>query len=340
VHLGRAFITSVTLQAGANYRLRCQSWYNIPATELFGPQGSGGRTFANYVASGGRVEALWFPFTNEPWLKVWTPTPRKPFLSRQVNSPYNYSFSDQITPEMERFISQIVVGNVSGTPEFGGFQLFLVQTGIVFTGTWDIWGWSKDLLLYVRPSTLRVSEGGAAVLCRRADVQRVVHEFSTWYAARIAHYAAQGRYPINGPLEIRCSGLDQDGEVDVPSAGSPQLSATRPRPDRPEWDTAVWIDALTIPGTPDAFAFYRDMEQWMFANYTGSYAAVRPEWSKGWAYTSSAAWSDPTLLGTTIPAAYRAGQPAGDNWDTARGTLNALDPHRLFSNDFLDTLLP
>ena len=36
-HLGRTFITSVTMQAGANYRLRCQSWYNIPTTELFGP---------------------------------------------------------------------------------------------------------------------------------------------------------------------------------------------------------------------------------------------------------------------------------------------------------------
>jgi FAD/FMN-containing dehydrogenase len=128
--------------------------------------------------------------------------------------------------------------------------------------------------------------------------------------------------------------------VGVPSSGSPQLSALRPRPDRPEWDTAVWLDALTIPGTPDAFQFYRDMEQWMFANYTGSYAAVRPEWSKGWAYTSSSAWADGTVLGTTIPNAYRAGQPAGDNWDTARATLNAFDPHRIFSNGFVDRLLP
>lgn len=339
-HLGRAFITSVTLQAGANQRLRCQSWYNIPTAELFGPPGTGGRTFASYVASAGRVEAIWFPFTDTPWLKVWTPAPTKPFLSRQVSSPYNYSFSDQVTPEMEQFISEIVVGDTSGTPSFGGFQLFLVQTGLVFTGTWDIWGWSKDVLLYVRPSTLRVSEGGAAVLCRRSDIQRVVSEFATWYKARLAAYQAQGKYPMNGPVEIRCSGLDSASDVRVPSSGSPQLSALRPRPDHPEWDTAVWIDALTIPRTPDAFAFYRDMEQWMFSTYTGSYACVRPEWSKGWAYTSSGAWTDPTLLSSTIPAAYRAGQPAGDNWDTARSVLNAYDPHRIFSNPFLDTLLP
>lgn len=338
--LGRAFITSATLQAGANYRLRCQSWYNIPTAELFGPPGTSGRTFSSYVNSAGRVEAIWFPFTDTPWLKVWTPTPSKPFLSRQVSAPYNYSFSDQISDDFEGFLSELAVGNTSGTPSFGGLQLFIVQSGIVFTGTWDIWGWSKDLLLYVRPTTLRVSEGGMAILTNRSNVQRVLNEFATWFKARLAAYQAQGRFPVNGPVEIRCSGLDRASDVKVPSSGTPQLSALRPRPDRPEWDTAVWIDVLTIFGTPDSISFYRDMEQWMLGNYTGSYATVRPEWSKGWAYSSTAAWADPTLLRTTYPNAFRAGQPAGDNWDTARATLNAYDPHRLFSNPFVDTLLP
>jgi FAD/FMN-containing dehydrogenase len=339
-HLGRAFITSATLQAGANYRLRCQSWYNIPTGELFGPPGTSGRTFASYVASAGRVEAIWFPFTDTPWLKVWTPTPSKPWLSRQVTSPYNYSFSDQVSDEFEGFLSDLAVGNTSGTPSFGGLQLFIVQSGIVATGTWDIWGWSKDLLLYVRPTTLRVSEGGVAILTNRGNIQRALNEFATWFKSRLAAYRAQGKFPVNGPVEIRCSGLDRASDVKVPSSGTPQLSAIRPRPDRPEWDTAVWIDVLTIAGTPDSIAFYREMEQWMLGNYTGSYATVRPEWSKGWAYSATAGWSDPTLLGTTYPNALRAGQPTGDNWDTARATLNAYDPHRIFSNPFIDTLLP
>jgi len=73
---------------------------------------------------------------------------------------------------------------------------------------------------------------------------------------------------------------------------------------------------------------------------TGTYGAYRLEWSKGWAFTATAGWADPTMLGTTIPDAYRAGQSSGDNWDTARATLNAYDPRRVVSNAFVDTLLP
>jgi hypothetical protein len=54
----------------------------------------------------------------------------------------------------------------------------------------------------------------------------------------------------------------------VAGALSPQLSALRPRPDHPEWDTAIWFDVLTIPGTLAAQEFYRDLEQWMLATYT------------------------------------------------------------------------
>jgi FAD/FMN-containing dehydrogenase len=38
-HLGRTFVTEVTLQVGANTRLRCQSFVNVPASALFGAPG-------------------------------------------------------------------------------------------------------------------------------------------------------------------------------------------------------------------------------------------------------------------------------------------------------------
>ena len=112
-----------------------------------------------------------------------------------------------------------------------------------------------------------------------------------------------------------------------------------PRPDQPGWDVAVWIDMLTVPGTSSSLAFYEQMEQWLFSHYTGSYASVRPEWSKGWAFSSSGAWTNTTMLTSTIPAAINAGQ-SQDNFQVASAAFDTYDPHRIFGNTFLDTLLP
>jgi FAD/FMN-containing dehydrogenase len=271
---------------------------------------------------------------------VWTISPQKPLLSREVNAPYNYVFADVIPQTLSGLIKEILDGDVAITPTFGQAELAIVAAGLLGTLTADIWGWAKDLLLYVKPSTLRVTANGYAVLTNRADIQQVIYDFTTYYQSQVALYEAQGNYPMNGPVEIRVTGLDTPSDVEIASATSPQLSALRLRPDQPNWDVAVWFDILTMPGTPYADQFYRGIEQWMFSNYTGSYAAVRPEWSKGWAYTTTAAWSDPTMLGSTIPNALRAGQSVGDNWDSALATLDTYDPYRVFSNAFLDSFMP
>jgi FAD/FMN-containing dehydrogenase len=340
VHLGRAFITEVTLRAGVNSRLRCQSYMDIPATEMFGPNGASGRTVDKYLRASGRMEAIWFPFTANPWLKVWTKTPSKPFFSRQVNGPYNYTFSDNLPASITDLLGQIQAGAPWLAPTLGSTQWTVVATGLTTTATWDIWGWAKNTTLYVRPTTLRVTANGYAILCKRADVQRVIYEFTQAYQSKIAAHRAQGRYPMNGPVEIRVTGLDKPGDVAVSGAHDPQLSATRPRPDRSDWDSAVWLDILTVPGTPYAEQFYREMEQWILANYSGTYASVRVEWSKGWGYSNTAAWADAGVIGTTVPASLTTGQAAGDGFHDARATLNALDPHRIYRSPLLDAVLP
>jgi hypothetical protein len=76
------------------------------------------------------------------------------------------------------------------------------------------------------------------------------------------------------------------------------------------------------------------------SHYSGSYAAVRPEWSRGWAYTDTAAWSDPTMLTSTIPNAISAGQDPGESWASVLATLDSYDPYRVFSNAFLNSFMP
>jgi FAD/FMN-containing dehydrogenase len=327
-HLGRAFLTEVTLRVRADCHLRCVSDLSIPASELFGATGP--RTFASFVESTGRVEAIWFPFTGNPWLKVWSVSPDRPPTSRPTTTPYNYPFADNVPKPVAELAGRLVSGEWYLAPAFGQAQYDAALAGLTATRSADLWGLSKNLLLYVKPTTLRMHANGYAVLARRADVQRVVAQFVAFYGERLQAYAAQGRYPVNGPVEIRVTGLDGP----VGQAAPPALSAIRQRADHPEWDVAVWLDLLTLPTTPDAGDFYREIERFVFATYPGA----RPEWSKGWAYTSAGAWTDGTVITGTIPAAFRAGPDP--TWDSALATLDGYDPHRVFTNAFLDTLLP
>jgi FAD/FMN-containing dehydrogenase len=338
-HLGRAFITSVTLQLAASQNLRCQSWVDISAADLFAPPASAGsNSLASYADGAGRVEAIWFPFTDTPWLKVWSIATSKPLLSVKVTSPYNYSFTNSVTSSENTFFDEVAAGDVSGTPAFEDAAIALVDTGLVFTGTWDLWGQWQNVLLYVEPSTVRIVEAGFAIITSRANIQQVVSDFYTQYSSLLASHAAQGQYPMNGPIEIRITGLDKPSDALVSGAQSPILSSVRPRPDQPGWDTAVWLDMGTLPVTAGFSAFYAEMESWIWSHYTGSYACVRPEWSKAWGCTSTAPWTNTTIMGSTIPAAVSAGQPSNDGWSTAVSILSSYDPNSVFSNPFLDTL--
>ncbi len=339
-HVGRAFVTEATLRAGRDDTLRCQSFVDIPASELFAAPGTGGaqRTLASFLDATGRVEAIWFPFTDRPWLKVWSVAKDQPAGATAATAPYNYAFADAIDLKANDALDRATVRDPASTPALGRLALQTTESALAAAGA-DLWGPSKNLLLYVRPTTLRVTANGYAILTRRRDVQRVVARFVAFYDAALHAAAAQGDYPVNGPLEIRVTGLDHPADVGVDGARAPALSPLSPRPDRPELDVAVWLDLLTFPDTPGADAFMRRVERWIFATFTSPDAEVRPEWSKGWAYTTTQAWDDPTVLHRRIPAAYRAGRGGRHDWDWARGRLHAADPHRVFSNAFLDRLL-
>jgi hypothetical protein len=131
--------------------------------------------------------------------------------------------------------------------------------------------------------------------------------------------------------------LDDPAWSGVPGARPPLLSPVRPRADRPEWDTALWLDILTMPGTPHLHRFLRDVERFLWRTFDGTRAALRVEWSKGWAYTDDAAWADQEVIDRRVPDSLRAG--GGEGWDEAVAVLDRHDPHRIFGTAFLDSLL-
>ncbi len=211
-HLGRAFVTSRV---------------DIPACELFAAPPAGGPTLASFLDADGRVEAIMYPFTENPWLKVWSVSPRRPAGSRRVTAPYNYPFSDTLPDAVQRTLRRQFVSDPGQAVAFG--QLSYQQT-VDGLGREDahFWGAAKNLLLYVRPSTLRATANGYAILTRRDDVQRVVSEFFSFYRRLLERYRARGVYPLNLPIEVRVTGLDHPGDVGIAGAQPALLSALSP----------------------------------------------------------------------------------------------------------------
>ena len=340
VHLGRALIVSATLRVAENQRLRCVSRTDVTADTLFAaPEDAGDESFAALVEQHGRIETIWFPYTQSPWLKLWSVAPDKPATSRETYTPFNYIFSDEIPEPASELLKILINGDTWVTPLYAQVVAGTVVTGLALTDTADLWGWAKNTQLYVRPTTLRVTANGYAVLTKRANIQEVVAKTYAFLKSTLAEYQANGDFPMNGPWEVRVTGLDDPADCAIPGARDAVLSAVRPRADR-GYDVAVWLDVLTLPNTPSSTEFYQTFEKFLLNEFNGTTATLHPEWSKGWAYGSSGAWTDAAFLQQVIPAAVQSGHAANDGWSAALKTLDTLDPHRVYGNPFLDELMP
>ncbi len=339
VHLGRAFLVDVVLQVVDNYNLRCWSTMDIDASRLFrAPSGGTNpkKSLAHFLEQSGRVEAIWYPFTDEPWLKVWSRSPQRPKGARHVESPYNYPFSDQLPDFVTTLIRKLTARHGEVTDEFGQMMEFITKVGLFTDRAGDLWGPSKNTLLYIRESTLRITANGYAVQMRRGDVQRAVSEFAAKWKEMLRSYRKQDKYPVNSPLEIRVTGLDDPSKIwrepdrrpETPPLSSLRLDAEALRRG---FDVALWIDVLTLPGTPDSNAFYAELDEWIFANYSG-YARPMPEWSKGWAYhPEHGPWRSEATL-------QRIRDLYGAAWREQDEALQEYDTAGLFSNAFLERL--
>ncbi|WP_037347216.1 cholesterol oxidase substrate-binding domain-containing protein [Sciscionella sediminilitoris] len=326
--LGRLFITEVKLQICADYQLRCQCFTDIPATELFAhPAKATGRSLSNLLDESGRVGLIWYTFTDRPWVQQWTVTPEKPLFAKEVSGPYNFLFADNLPSPVPEMLGGMISGNDWMAPGFGNAVLAATDVGLTVTGARDMWGPAKNFINFVKPTTLKVSAGSHAVVTSRAAVQRVVHEFSEFFTKALKRYEARHQYPVNSCVEIRVTGIDDPAESIVPGAQIPALSSARPVAGHPEWDTVVWLDALTLPGTPHEYEFYAEMDAFVRTNYA-NYASVRPEWSKRWATTSRGPWTDESVLRGYLPRVF-------DQLPATRALFGELDPARVFTNDLL-----
>lgn len=341
-HLGRAMITDVTLRAGRQQYLRCVSRTDIGVNELFAQPGTAARTLDSFIRQAGRAEVIWFPFMDRPWLKTWQPDPgvwgRPPAGSRRTDGPYNYTFADAPPEEFLQGVLDLRA-HPERLPFLNAFILQSVESGLQSTGAGDIWGPAYHTMLYVRPTTLKYEAAGYAILTSRANVQKVVADSYDLYVQLLNAAAAAGKYPMNGPFEARVTGVDHPADVGIPGAQDPWLSAARRIPARPDLDCVVWVEALSGAGTPGAAEFWASLEAEYHARFSGADAVLRPEWSKGWAFTRDGAWRNSAALNDAIPASLSRGQRAGATFHDAVAQLDELDPYRVFSAPLLDQML-
>ncbi|HEX4274033.1 MAG TPA: cholesterol oxidase substrate-binding domain-containing protein [Bryobacteraceae bacterium] len=338
-HLGRAFLIDATLQIVDNYNLRCQSFTNIPNATLFQaptastpvPAGS----VASYVAQTGRIEVICYPFTDTCWFKVWTNSPTQPSGSVAVNQPYNYPFSDNLPGWVTNLLKLVTSGDPSLTPTLSSAFMTITSLGLnnIFAPLNDLWGPSKDVLIYIKDTTLKVTANGYAVRLARTNLQKSIADFATEFNSLLKSYQGRNLYPVNAPFEIRVTSLDDPAKVAAKNAQSPVISALTPEPIdiQNQWDTAVWFDVLTLPGTSGENEFYSDLEAWFTNTFTGTYGRPYPEWSKGWAYTpTSGPWTNAAYMQTI--------RDSFTNWDWEVATLQKYDQGNLFTNALLTQL--
>lgn len=364
-HCGRAFLLDVTLQATENYNLRCQSIMNIEAATLFAPPATPtgpppSNSVGDFLNQSGRVEVIWFPPlpsspgdevpTTYPWLKVWTVAAQKPPSSKQVSGPYNYPFSDNIPTWLSDILKLITASAPNLTPYFSSAMSGFTSTALYLGGLTDLWGPSKDLMIYVKDTTLRVTANGYAVLMKKNEVQQAVADFTTEFVNLLVQYQNKQPtplYPINSPCEIRVTALDDPSLIVTPSgnpAHSPVISSLSLDPvvQQNGWDVAVWFDILTaLPllnsNAQEAYNFYTQLEQWVVQRFGSGYRQM-PEWSKGWAYTTNdGPWTDATYI-ANIKQTLTTGRAADDTWAWEVATLAKYDTGNLFTNPFLTSL--
>jgi FAD/FMN-containing dehydrogenase len=321
VHLGRTLVTRVRLSTVPTHNLRCRTFTDIPIEELFAaPNAAGPRSLTAMLDDAGRVGVIWYTFTDRPWIQQWSVSPTRPAESRPTAGPFNFPFADNLPDPIPQMLGRIIEGHTELAPAFGDAVIAATDAGLTLTGARDMWGPARDFIHFVRPTTLRVTAASHAVITRRDNVQHVVHEFTEVISTMLDEYATRGEYPINSCVEIRVTGVDSRYPVDK----APALSPATPVPGRADFDTAVWLDTLTLPGTPGHADFYADLEQRFFRPFPAELGIVRPEWAKRWGHGDGGAWTDPHALSHEIPDVY-------PQWSIAANTLAALDPHNLFT---------
>jgi hypothetical protein len=338
VHLGRAFITEVTLAAVPNYYTKLTSLFPNMAEVMVAPAPPAplpADALASLLNAHGRVEVIWFPYQDKAWVQCNTRLPQKP-TQPLVPGPNNYGWMNGITQGESDILRALFADFPELIPEAMEIE---VADAEVNMGGKTLYGTARDLEIYVTDNTLRLTAFGYLLQLPRAKVQAAASAFYTGVKVLLDAYESKSQYPINGAVEIRCTTIDRQADLAIAGAKPPALAATHSvDSNASKLDTVLWVDVLTFPDAPGSAQFFVDLESWTVNVWgAGTLGRLRPEWSKGWAYTTAGPWTNTTLIKNWIPSVYNLATD-GLTFDWARQRLAKYDNANIFTNTFLDGL--
>jgi hypothetical protein len=339
-NLGRTFITSVTIRVGKNQMLRSQSHFLIPSSELFAHPDDvteSMRTVSKFIETYGRINPAAVTPGNMFWVLTWHNQAIKPPKSRMTHGPFNYYWMNYFPRFLDPVLHSLLNQNPSFAKTISGIGNPLTVLGTYASRAVDFWGPSKNHLQFVMADFPRMTANPFVLVTSRKNLQLVAHIARKHFVQLSQEYEKLQLYPTPGEFDMRITGVDNPADVEILGAEAPSLSPVSPLPEYPDFDVAIWMETSGYQDTPHMYEFLVQLQNLLFRDLHGKYAIIRAEWSKGWGYAENGAYRNTTVLNhysRTFSTSDRL-----EEWNWAVKTLDKYDPHRIFSNDFLDELL-
>jgi len=260
--------------------------------------------------------------------------PIQPPKSRRVSTPFNYYFLNLFPQEADPLLQKLLTNLPPGLwKPLSVLGHTSIVAGSVLSRSVDFWGRSKNHLLYFSTNSPLQTPFSFVVVTSRGNLQLVGHILTYNFDALMVEF----NYPVVDEFDIRITGVDDPKDVDIEGAQAPSFSNSRPVPEHPDYDLVVWLEFSSYKETPRIQEFMRRLQDLYYEEIHEEIGILRVEWSKAWANTDVSPWTNGTIL-NTFPRVFSSSGEFNE-WNEAVGILDGNDPHRIFSNDFLDDLL-
>lgn len=373
-HMGRAFLTQVTLLVGPAYKLRCQTWSHLSAQKLFTSQPEDdeksqsdmddddndeeddevvgedyqeidipeegeeeNETFATLVDKYHSVDVSVFPYTDQTLVMACS-NRTKHCPAKTVISPYPFSYLENVPRTVTTLLSQFLSGRHYLAPMISRLNHQFNSVGLRLSNNEDICGNSKNLLLrYNSKQTFTHSySSGYAIITHRDSLQKVTSDVYRYYRDLVEKFSGNWKYPQNEPIQFTVTGLDDPKHL-PPFArfDPPALSILAPvKKKRKRWNVALFIGINVYPGTRYFDKFMREFESYLFLTYDGEGEGLV---RPEWA--KAWAFTDDGAWDNHILLRKVIPKAFGSDWEWAVRKLNHYDPYHIFSNEFLNFFL-